>query len=101
MSLLLTNKNASMMRRFYLLIYMAAIAGLLSSCVKEELEYGCTKVEEGLPARVSLDYKVQRRDVVTRAAQASRYEYRNGQMILTRTTGRRRRTGRSSWRPSP
>lgn len=65
-----------MMRRFYLLIYMAAIAGLLSSCVKEELEYGCTKVEEGLPARVSLDYKVQRRDVVTRAAQASRYEYR-------------------------
>lgn len=76
MSLLLTNKNASMMRRFYLLIYMAAFASLLSSCVKEELEYGCTEVEEGLPAHVVLNYKVQRRDVVTRAAQSSQYEYR-------------------------
>ena len=64
------------MRRFYLLIYMAAFASLLSSCVKEELEYGCTEVEEGLPAHVVLNYKVQRRDVVTRAAQSSQYEYR-------------------------
>ena len=76
MSLLLTNKNASMMRRFYLLIYMAVFASLLSSCVKEEFEYGCTEVEEGLPAHVVLNYKVQRRDVVTRAAQSSQYEYR-------------------------
>ena len=61
------------MKRIYL--YIAAMLLLASSCVKEEISYRCSRVEEGLPASVTLRYKVQHRDVVTRAAQASRYEY--------------------------
>ena len=48
----------------------------VSSCVKEEITYYCSRVEEGLPAKVTLKYKVQQRNVVTRAAQDSQYEYR-------------------------
>lgn len=70
------------MKRVYLLIYMAAAVLLASSCVKEEVVYNCGRVEEGLPAQVDLKYKVQRRDVITRAAQASRYEYRVENMYV-------------------
>lgn len=64
------------MKRVCQLICMAAAVLLAASCVKEEIAYDCPRVEEGLPAHVTLKYEVRHRDVVTRAAQESRYEYR-------------------------
>lgn len=47
------------------------------SCIFEEVPVNITdEVEEGLPVTVRLNYAVEGNDIITKAAQPSRYEYR-------------------------
>ena len=63
------------------IIWFPALLTLLSACVKEEI-FPESKVVEGIPTEVTLSYSVDDAEIITRAAQESRYEYRVENMYI-------------------
>ena len=63
------------------IIWLPALLTLLSACVKEEI-FPESKVVEGIPTEVTLSYSVDDAEIITRAAQESRYEYRVENMYI-------------------
>ena len=64
------------MKKINLLFPMIWAVLLLASCVKEDLDCPFKLVKEGVPVQMTLNYEVDMNRVVTRAAQASEYEFR-------------------------
>lgn len=63
------------------IIWLPALLMLLSACIKEEI-FPESKVVEGIPTEVTLSYSVDDEEIITRAAQESRYEYKVENMYI-------------------
>ena len=71
-----------MMKKFWQLVFVIAVALMFFSCVKGEINYECKEIKEGVPTIVTLKYHVQRNKIVTRAAQSEESEYRVGNLYV-------------------
>ena len=71
-----------MIKKFCQLGFVIAAALMFFSCVKEDINYECKEIKEGVPTTVTLKYDVQHNKVVTRAAQSEESEYRVGNLYV-------------------
>ena len=62
--------------RKHILAGLAVLALALNGCTDDELFHLQSRVEEGIPTRVTLPFQVSKSPVLTRAAIASEYEFR-------------------------